>query len=136
MSEERKTFTPEYINACHHEAIQNLKPRLEHADLVRLDGITKLASEIPNVNEIRGKLIWLPTQSQLHFMLHERVANPDKIVLRPCAEGWECTATISEWASDYGTFIDAQRRFVGADTKSVLLAALKATLGIGERLMV
>ena len=41
-----------------------------------------------------------------------------------------------EWAADYGTYIDTHRQFVGTDAESVLLQALIALLGIGERWMV
>ena len=137
MGEIHETVTNEYINACRHEAIQSLKPHLTSTDLVRTEtGELKLASEIPNADTIRATLIWLPTLDQLLSLLWRQATIVDEPTLRQCKEGWECIVTISEWAEDYGTFIDAQRRFVEREAKLVVVKMLQAALGIGERWMV
>lgn len=136
MGETHETVTNKYINACYHEAIQSLKPQLTATDLVRMEtGELKLASEIPNTDTIRETLIWLPTLDQLLSLLRRQVITVDEPTLRQCKEGWECIVTISEWAEDYGTFIDAQRRFIEREAKLVVMRALQAALGIGERWM-
>ena len=56
--------------------------------------------------------------------------------LRCAADGWEYETYFREWAADYGTYIDTHRQFTGTDPESVLLQALMALLGIGERWMV
>ena len=80
--------------------------------------------------------LWLPTREQLLALLAEKLPYPETSIFRQTADGWEYQTCLREWASDYGTYIDAHRRFVGASPEIVLLQALTATLGIGERWMV
>ena len=136
MNHKQAPLTDRYINACRHPAIQNLKPQLTDVDLVLTEtDDVKLVADIPNAVAIQEKLIWLPTLEQLLSALRGQVTAP--IVWRECStEGWECIVTISEWAADYETYIDTQRRFVGTEPKQVAIEALGATLGIGERWMV
>ncbi|MCZ6681423.1 MAG: hypothetical protein O7E52_29765 [Candidatus Poribacteria bacterium] len=126
-------LTPEYIDKCRHPAIQRLKPELDGSDLVWTS-----ADRLMLVAEAGNPAghIWLPTLDQLLCLLRERCDNPNEPILRPCEGGWECIVTISEWTADYGTFVDAQRRFVGENPKLVVLRALKAAIGAGERWMV
>lgn len=134
MSHQQAPLTDRYINACRHPAIQNLKPQLTDADLVLTEtDDVKWVADTPNA-AIHEEFIWLPTLEQLLAALRQQVTEP--IVWRECAEGWECIVTISEWAEDYGTYIDTQRRFTDTEPKQVAIEALRATLGIGERWMV
>ncbi|MBI1929683.1 hypothetical protein HYR99_36225 [Candidatus Poribacteria bacterium] len=135
--DENHSATTEYIDACRQPAIQRLRPHLAPSDLVLTEANRlRFASEINDMPSQREKLIWLPTLDQLLSMLSERSQNPCEPLLRPCEGGWECVVTLSEWATDYGTFVDAQRRFVGTEPRLVVLRALKAAIGAGERWMV
>ena len=135
--DENQFVTKEYIDECCHPAIQRLMPQLVPSDLVLTDtNRLAFASEIGPAQNQRDKLIWLPTLEQLLAMLVERSKNPYQPLLRPCEDGWECIVTLSEWTADYGTFVDAQRRFTGAEPRLVALRALKAAIGAGERWMV
>ena len=49
---------------------------------------------------------------------------------------WKCTIIISEWTADYGTFAETERTFIGRDPELVAILALKAAIGVGERLLV
>ena len=80
--------------------------------------------------------LWLPTREQLLALLAEKLPYPETSLFRQTADGWEYQTRLREWAADYCTYIDAHRRFVGASPEIVLLQALTATLGIGERWMV
>ena len=83
-----------------------------------------------------SKNLWLPTREQLLALLAEKLPYPETSIFRQTADGWEYQTCLREWAADYGTYIDAHRRFVGTCPEMVLLQALTATLGIGERWMV
>ncbi|MDE0012843.1 MAG: hypothetical protein OXU36_16980 [Candidatus Poribacteria bacterium] len=110
---ERQGPSQEYIKSCRHPQIQALRPDSE-----------------------KSKSLWIPTSEQLHELLTQKLPYPDRSVLRRTTEGWEYETYFREWAADYGTYIDTHRQFVGSDAESVLLQALMALLGIGERWMV
>ena len=61
---------------------------------------------------------------------------PGSVSFQRTADGWEYQTYFREWAADYGTYIDTHRQFIGPDAETVLLQALMALLGIGERWMV
>ena len=105
--------SPEYLERCRHPEIQALQPKSEDTEGV-----------------------WIPTSEQLQQLLTQKLPYPDRSVLRRTAEGWEYEIYFREWAADYGTYIDTHRQFTGTDSESVLLQALMALLGIGERWMV
>ena len=94
-------------------------------------------AEAKNLRDLaESENLWLPTREQLLALLAEKLPYPETSIFRQTADGWEYQTCLREWASDYGTYIDAHRRFVGASPEIVLLQALTATLGIGERWMV
>ena len=103
----------EYRERCRHPEIQALRPETGNTEAV-----------------------WIPTSEQLQQLLREKLPYPDRSVLRRTADGWEYETYFREWAADYGTYIDTHRQFSGTDAESVLLQALMAVLGIGERWMV
>ncbi len=103
-----------YIAHCRHPEIQALRPQAEAAD-------TEL---------------WIPTCAELQTLLAQRLPSPERTVFQQTPDGWVYETYLSEWAADYGTYIDAHRRFIAPDAESVLLQALLAVLGIGERWMV
>lgn len=103
----------EYRERCRHPEIQALRPETEDTENV-----------------------WIPTLEQLQQLLIEKLPYPDRSVLQRTANGWAYQTYFREWAADYGTYIDTHRQFVGPDAESVLLQALMALLGIGERWMV
>ena len=103
----------EYREQCRHPEIQALRPETEDI-----------------------KEVWIPTSEQLQQLLREKLPYPDRSVLQRTENGWEYETYFREWAADYGTYIDTHRQFVGIDAESVLLQALMALLGIGERWMV
>ncbi len=102
-----------YLARCQHPEIQALQPDTENTEDV-----------------------WIPTSEQLQQLLTEKLPYPDRSVLQRTADGWEYETYFREWAADYGTYIDTHRQFSGPDVESVLLQALMALLGIGERWMV
>ena len=106
-------LSQEYIEKCQHPQIQTLRPDSENS-----------------------KGLWIPTAEQLQELLTQKLPYPDRSVLHRIAEGWEYQTYFREWAADYGTYIDTHRQFTGTDAESVLLQALMAFLGIGERWMV
>ena len=110
---EKQKYSQEYLEGCRHPEIQALRPETDNA-------------ETP----------WIPTAEQLQQLLTQKLPYPDRSVFQRTAEGWEYQTYFREWAADYGTYIDTHRQFVGADAESVLLQALMALLGIGERWMV
>lgn len=110
---EKQTLSQKYLEKCRHAEIQALRPDSENA-----------------------KDLWIPTAEQLQELLTQKLPYPDRSVLRRTPDGWEYQTYFREWAADYGTYIDTHRQFVGSDTESVLLEALMAFLGIGERWMV
>ena len=110
---EKQTHSEEYLKRCQHPHIQALRPDSENS-----------------------KNLWIPTSQQLHELLTQKLPYPDRSVLHRTADGWEYETYFREWAADYGTYIDTYRQFVGSDAESVLLDALMALLGIGERWMV
>ena len=94
-------------------------------------------AESKNLRDLaESENLWLPTREQLLALLAEKLPHPETSIFRQTADGWEYQTCLREWASDYGTYIDAHRRFVGTCPEMVLLQALTATLGIGERWMV
>ncbi len=110
---ERQMPSQEYSEQCRHPKIQALQPKAENTE---------------------GS--WIPTSEQLHELLAQKLPYPDRSILRRITDGWEYETYFREWAADYGTYIDTHRQFVGSDAESVLLQALMALLGIGERWMV
>ena len=102
-----------YLEQCQHPEIQALQPDTENTEGV-----------------------WIPTAEQLQQLLQQKLPYPDWSVFRRTADGWEYQTYFREWAADYGTYIDTHRQFIGSDAESVLLRALMALLGIGERWMV
>ena len=110
---EKQKYPQGYIERCRHPEIQALRP------------------ETGNTEEV-----WIPTSEQLQQLLTEKLPYPDRSVLQRTADGWEYETYFREWAADYGTYIDTHRQFFGTDAESVLLQALMALLGIGERWMV
>ncbi len=73
---------------------------------------------------------------QLERLLQQRLPYPKTASFRQTADGWEYRTRLREWATDYGTYIDVQRRFRASLPELALLKALMAALGIGERWMV
>ncbi len=112
-SAEKQMLSQKYLEQCRHPEIQALRPDSENS-----------------------KDLWIPTAEQLQELLTQKLPYPDRSALRRTADGWEYQTYFREWAADYGTYIDTHRQFVGKDAKSVLLQALMAFLGIGERWMV
>ncbi len=112
-SSKKQMLSQEYLEGCRHPAIQTLRPDTENL-----------------------KNLWIPTAEQLQELLTQKLPYPDRSVLRRTADGWEYQTYFREWAADYGTYIDTHRQFTGTDAESVLLQALMALLGIGERWMV
>ena len=110
---EKQISSQEYIERCRHPQIQTFRPDTENP-----------------------KDLWIPTPEQLQELLTQKLPYPDRSVLCRTADGWEYQTYFREWAADYGTYIDTHRQFVGNDAESVLLQALMALLGIGERWMV
>ena len=110
---ERQKYAQEYLEQCRHPEIQALRPETEDT-----------------------KAIWIPTSDQLQQLLTEKLPYPDRSVLQRTTDGWEYQTYFREWAADYGTYIDTHRQFIGPDAERVLLQALIALLGIGERWMV
>ena len=109
----KQMLSQKYLEQCRHPKIQALQPDSENA-----------------------KDLWIPTAKQLQELLTQKLPHPDRSALRRTAEGWEYETYFREWATDYGTYIDTHRQFVGKDAESVLLEVLMAFLGIGERWMV
>lgn len=109
----KQMLSQKYLAQCRCPEIQALRPDSENA-----------------------KNLWIPTAEQLQELLTQKLPYPDRSALRRTAAGWEYEIYFREWAADYGTYIDTHRQFVGSDAESVLLQALMAFLGIGERWMV
>jgi len=110
---EKQKYSQGYLEQCRHPEIQALRPKTEGPQEV-----------------------WIPTSEQLQQLLTEKLPYPDRFVLQRTVDGWEYQTYFREWAADYGTYIDTHRQFSGTDAESVLLQALMALLGIGERWMV
>ena len=110
---EKQMPSQEYLERCRHPEIQALQSE---------------------TNCSEG--LWIPTSEQLQQLLTQRLPYPDRSVFRRTPDGWEYETYFREWAADYGTYIDTHRQFTGTDAESVLLQALMALLGIGERWMV
>jgi hypothetical protein len=110
---EKQMSSREYRERCQHPQIQALRPDTENSEGV-----------------------WIPTSEQLQQFLRQKLPYPDRSVFQRTADGWEYQTYFREWAADYGTYIDTHRQFVGTDAANVLLQALMALLGIGERWMV
>jgi len=128
-------ITEAFIRECSTPAVQSLKPNLDAFDTVWTpENQLTLAGETDTIP--RAKYIWVPTLSQLLHELKRRSKRPDEPILRPSETGWECVVTIDEWAADYETYIETQRRFSGDELIWVVLRAVKAAIGIGERWMV
>ena len=110
---EKQKYPHEYLEQCRHPEIQVLRPKTANTED-----------------------IWIPTSEQLLQLLAEKLPYPARSVLQRTAASWEYKTYFREWAADYGTYIDTHRQFSGPDAESVLLQALMALLGIGERWMV
>ena len=110
---EKQKYPQEYLERCQHPQIQALRPETEDTEDA-----------------------WIPTSEQLQQLLTQKLPYPDRSVFQHTADGWEYQTYFREWAADYGTYIDTHRQFIGPDAESVLLQALMALLGIGERWMV
>ena len=110
---EAQKHSQEYLEQCRHPEIQALQPTIENTETV-----------------------WIPTSEQLQHLLKQKLPYPDRSSFRQTANGWEYEAYFREWAADYGTYIDTHRLFIGNDPEGVLLQAVSALLGIGERWMV
>ena len=110
---EQQKYPQAYLERCRLPEIQALRPETEDTEDV-----------------------WIPTLEQLQQLLTEKLPYPDLSVFQHTAEGWEYQTYFREWAADYGTYIDTYRQFIGPNAESVLLQALMALLGIGERWMV
>ena len=134
----------EYLTMCRHPEIQALRPEKCSQPKSREPGTggpdlpcdTVARGPVPRELSAESADLWLPTREQLHALLAEKLPYPETSVLQQTADGWEYQICLREWAADYGTYIDAHRRFVGASPEVVLLQALAAALGIGERWMV
>ena len=150
----------EYVAMCRHPEIQALRPKKSIRTVAREPGtggpdlscdtvargpVPRDCLAEPAQPVARGPVprdlaeaenLWLPTREQLLALLAETLPYPETSVFRQTAEGWEYQTCLREWAADYGAYIDAHRRFVGACPEIVLLQALTATLDIGERWMV
>ena len=135
----------EYLAMCRHPEIQALCPEKAPAPVAREPAFQPVArgpvprdlAEAENLRDLaEAENLWLPTREQLLALLAEKLPYPETSIFRQTADGWEYQTCLREWASDYGTYIDAHRRFVGTCPEMVLLQALTATLGIGERWMV
>ena len=139
----------EYLAMCRHPEIQALCPEKapqpvargpvprECALTVARGPVPRDLAESENPRDLaESKNLWLPTREQLLALLAEKLPYPETSIFRQTADGWEYQTCLREWASDYGTYIDAHRRFVGTCPEMVLLQALTATLGIGEQWMV
>ena len=134
----------EYLTMCRHPEIQALRPKKSIRTVARepragspaLSCDTVARGPVPRELSAESADLWLPTREQLHALLAEKLPYPETSVLQQTADGWEYQTCLREWAADYGTYIDAHRRFVGASPEVVLLQALAAALGIGERWMV
>ena len=133
-----------YLTMCGHPEIQALRPEKCSQPKSREPGTgspnlscdTVARGPVPRELSVESADLWLPTREQLHALLAEKLPYPETSVLQQTADGWEYQTCLREWAADYGTYIDAHRRFVGASPEVVLLQALAAALGIGERWMV
>ncbi len=112
-SAKKQMLSQKYLAQCRHPEIQALRPDTGNA-----------------------RNLWIPTAEQLQALLTQKLPYPDRSTLCGTADGWKYQTYFREWAADYGTYIDTHRQFVGSDTESVLLQALMAVLGIGERWMV
>ncbi len=106
-------YSEKYLEMCRHPAIQALQPTTENSE---------------------G--LWLPTSAQLYELLKQKLPYPDRSNFRSTADGWEYETYFREWASDYNTYIDTHRQFVGDEAEVVLLQVLIALLGIDGRWMV
>ena len=147
----------EYLEMCRHPEIQALCPEKRSQPVARGPGPREPAQSVargpvprecldePTQSVARGPVprelpeaenLWLPTREQLLALLAEKLPYPETSLFRQTADGWEYQTRLREWAADYGTYIDAHRRFVGASPEIVLLQALTAALGLGERWMV
>ena len=134
----------EYMAMCRHPEVQALRPKKSIRTVARepgtggpnLSGDTVARGPVPRELPVESADLWLPTLEQLHALLAEKLPYPETSVLQQTADSWEYQTCLREWAADYGTYIDAHRRFVGASPEVVLLQALTAALGIGERWMV
>ena len=133
----------EYVAMCRHPEIQALRPKKSIRTVAREPGTggpdlscdTVARGPVPR-DLAEAENLWLPTREQLLALLAETLPYPETSVFRQTADGWEYQTRLREWAADYGAYIDAHRRFVGACPEIVLLQALTATLNIGERWMV
>lgn len=110
---EKRNYSPKYLDMCRHPAIQALQPT---------------TAKIEDV--------WIPTVEQLHELLNQKLPYPDRSSFQKTEDGWVYETYFSEWAADYGTYIDTQRQFVGTETEIALLQVLMALLGIDGRWMV
>ena len=134
----------EYVAMCRNPKIQALRPKKSIRTVAREPGTggpdlpcdTVARGPVPRELPAESADLWLPTREQLHALLAEKLPYPETSVLQQTADSWEYQTCLREWAADYGTYIDAHRRFVGACPEVVLLQALAAALGIGERWMV
>ena len=134
----------EYVAMCRHPEIQALRPKKSIRTVAREPGTggpdlscdTVARGPVPRELSAESEDLWLPTREQLLALLAETLPYPETSVFRQTADGWEYQTRLREWAADYGAYIDAHRRFVGACPEIVLLQALAAALGIGERWMV
>ena len=121
---------------CTQSVVRGPVPR-EYPQPVARGPVPRDLAESENLRDLaESENLWLPTREQLLALLAEKLPYPETSIFRQTADGWEYQTCLREWASDYGTYIDAHRRFVGTCPEMVLLQALTATLGIGERWMV
>lgn len=102
-----------YLELCKHPKIQALQPTTENTED-----------------------LWIPTAKQLHHILNQKLPYPDRSKFTQTENGWVYETYFSEWAADYGTYIDAHRQFVGPNPEIALIQALMALLGIDGRWMV
>ena len=102
-----------YLQQCQHPEIQALQPDTENTEGV-----------------------WIPTAEQLQHLLQQKLLTQTcRFSAAPRMAG-SIRPIFANGAADYGTYIDTHRQFMGSDAESVLLRALMALLGIGERWMV
>ncbi|MAG85318.1 hypothetical protein CMK10_14290 [Candidatus Poribacteria bacterium] len=80
--------------------------------------------------------VWIPTFDQLQDLICQNVKKKSDDIWKVNDGIWKCTIIISEWTADYGTFAETERTFTGRDPELVAILALKAAIGVGERLLV
>lgn len=110
---ERGQYPREVLALCRHPEVEWLRP-----------------------DTASSEDVWVPTVEQLRQLLVRFLPYPGRSVLRHTGAGWEYQVDFREWAGDYGTEIETRRRFIGDSVEDVLLQALIAVLGIGDRWMV